>query len=202
MPERPVLLLDVMETLVTDPFREEIPALFGMAPEQLLAVLDLDAWVDFEEGRISEAQYLERCFVDRRAVDGRRLRDCVLAAYRWLDGMEELLAELKGKGFAMHALSNYTIWYQLIDQSLDLSRFLEWTFVSCLTGLRKPAPAAFRNVAETLDVQPQACLFIDDRRVNVEAAREVGMDAILYRGARRLRRELARRGLLREQSAE
>jgi HAD superfamily hydrolase (TIGR01509 family) len=191
-----------METLVTDPFREEIPALFGMAPEQLLAVLDLDAWVDFEEGRISEAQYLERCFVDRRAVDGRRLRDCVLAAYRWLDGMEELLAELKGKGFAMHALSNYTIWYQLIDQSLDLSRFLEWTFVSCLTGLRKPAAATFRNVAETLDVQPQACLFIDDRRVNVEAAREVGMDAILYRGARRLRRELAQRGLLREQSAE
>ena len=201
MPERPVLLLDVMETLVTDPFREEIPALFGMTPDQLLAVLDLDAWWAFEEGRLSEAEYLARCFADRRAVDGQRLRDCVRQAYRWLDGMEGLLAELKRAGFPMHALSNYTVWYQLIDQSLELSRFLEWTFVSCLTGVRKPAAEAYRNAAETLGVEPQACLFIDDRRVNVEAAREVGMDAILYRGARRLRRELAQRGLL-EQSAE
>lgn len=196
MSVRPILLLDVMETLVTEPFRAEIPALFGMSSEELLAVLNLDAWLEFEEGRIGEVEYVGRFFADRRAVDGQLLRSCVRDAYRWLAGMEELLAELKQAGFQMHALSNYPAWYQLIDESLHLSRFLDWTFVSCLTGVRKPAPDAYLRAANTLGVQPQRCLFIDDRRVNVDAARAVGMDAILHRDAPGLRRELVVRGLL------
>jgi HAD superfamily hydrolase (TIGR01509 family) len=195
MPVRPILLLDVMETLVTEPFRAEIPALFGMTPEQLLAALDLDAWLEFEEGRISEPEYVARFFADRRAVDGQTLRSCVRNAYRWLEGMEQLLAELKQAGFQMHALSNYPVWYQLIDESLHLSRFLDWTFVSCLTGVRKPAPEAYLQAANTLGVEPRECLFIDDRRVNVDAARAVGMDAIQRRETPGLRRELAVRGL-------
>jgi HAD superfamily hydrolase (TIGR01509 family) len=198
MSVRPILLLDVMETLVSEPFRAEIPALFGMSSEELLATLDLDAWLEFEKGRISEVEYVGRLFADRRAVDGQLLRSCVRNAYRWLEGMEELLAELKQAGFQMHALSNYPVWYQLIDESLQLSRFLDWTFVSCLTGVRKPAPDAYLRAASTLGVEPQRCLFIDDRRVNVDAARAVGMDAILQRDAPGLRRELAERGLLRD----
>ena len=196
MPVRPILLLDVMETLVTDPFEVEIPALFGTTSDRLLTQLDLDAWLTFEEGRISEEEYAGRFFADGRSVDIRLLRSCVRDAYRWLEGMEELAAELKRAGFEMHALSNYPVWYRLIDESLNLSRFLEWTFVSCLTGVRKPAMEAFRGAADTLGVEPQQCLFIDDRRVNTDAARAVGMDAILYRDAPALRRELVLRGLL------
>jgi HAD superfamily hydrolase (TIGR01509 family) len=196
MPVRPTLLLDVLETLVADPFGAEIPGLFGLSSEELLAELDLNAWLEFEEGRISEVEYVRRFFADRRAVDGQRLRSCVRDAYRWLDGMEDLLAELKQAGFPMHALSNYPVWYQLIEESLQLSRFLDWTFVSCLTGVRKPAPAAYLGAADTLGLEPHRCLFIDDRRVNVDAAHAVGMDGILYRDAPSLRRELVVRGLL------
>jgi len=196
MPVRPTLLLDVLETLVADPFGAEIPALFGLSSEELLAELDSNAWLQFEEGRISEVEYVRRFFADRRAVDGQLLRSCARDAYRWLDGMEELLAELKQAGFSMHALSNYPVWYQLIEESLQLSRFLDWTFVSCLTGVRKPAPAAYLGAAATLGLEPHRCLFIDDRRVNVDAARAIGMDVVLYRDASSLRRELVVRGLL------
>jgi HAD superfamily hydrolase (TIGR01509 family) len=112
-----------------------------------------------------------------------------------MDGMEDLLAELAGAGHAMHALSNYPIWYRMIDDKLRLSRFLRWSFVSCDTGLWKPDSAAFLHAARTLGVGPRACLFIDDRERNVDVARSVGMDAIHKTDADAVRDELRRRGV-------
>jgi HAD superfamily hydrolase (TIGR01509 family) len=192
----PIILFDVMETLVTEPFRAEIPGLFAVTAEQLVSSLDLDAWDEFEEGRISEAEYLARFFSDRRPVDGDALRACARSAYRWIDGMEDLLRDLKRAGYPMHAFSNYPVWYRMIEDSLQLSRYLDWSFVSCLTGLRKPAPEAYLSAAAALHVQPGDCLFIDDRPVNIDAARVVGMQAILRLDTAGLRRELVKRRLL------
>ena len=107
--------------------------------------------------------------------------------------MEQLAADLKSAGHELYALSNYSLWYELIDESVHLSRFLRWTFVSCLTGVRKPDPQAFLGAAETLKVEPADCLFIDDRAKNVEAARDVGMDAILKLDAAQVREEMVQR---------
>lgn len=193
---RPILLFDVMETLVTEPYLVEMPAFFGMTSAELRAALNFDCWIEFEYGRINEAEYLAGSFLDRRAVDGDALLQYVKQAYRWLDGMEALVNELKQAGFQVHAFSNYPVWYRLIEERLQLSRYLSWTFVSCLTGLRKPEPEAYLNAATTLGVSPSDCLFVDDRPVNVDGARSVGMDAILREDTSGVRAQLVERGLL------
>ena len=110
--------------------------------------------------------------------------------------METLLGELDHLEYEIYAFSNYPSWYRLIEDSLSLSRFGEWRFVSCHTGIRKPDPEAYMSAAQSLGVLPGDCLFVDDRSVNVDAARKVGMDVILFQDARRLRSEMIRRGLL------
>ena len=47
-PMRPILLFDVMGTLVHDPFFEEMPEFFGLSFDELLAVKHPSAWVEFE----------------------------------------------------------------------------------------------------------------------------------------------------------
>lgn len=196
-PRAPILLLDVMDTLVRDPFREEMPAFFGISFEEMLADKHPTAWVEFEHGEMSEAEFLARFFADERPYDHGGFRDHVRASYRWIEGVEPLLADLHERGVEMHALSNYPCWYEMIEERLQLSRYLSWTFVSCETGVRKPHPDAYRNAARTLDVAPDRCLFVDDRQTNVDAAVEIGMDAVRFEDARQLRRELERRGVLR-----
>jgi HAD superfamily hydrolase (TIGR01509 family) len=193
---RPILLFDVMETLVSEPFRDVLPDFFGLTLDQLLAAKHPTAWIDFEKGLISQDEYFSTCFRDGRSVDGIALLERVKQSYAWLDGMEDLLAELHSRGYKMHAMSNYPTWYKMIEEQLMLSRFLRWTFVSCHTGVRKPDAEAYLGAARTLGVAPEECLFVDDRAVNVVAAREVGMDAILMQGAKRLRDELCNRGIL------
>ena len=196
MSVRPILLLDVMDTVVHDPFFDEVLRFLDLDLEQFLRVKNKDIWIEFEHGRIDEADYLRQFFRDGREFDSEGLKRCLRTSYRWLDGMEPLLVELRSAGVTMHALSNYPVWWQIIEEELELSRYLDWTFVSCRTGVRKPAPEAYLGAARALGVEPDQCLFVDDREHNCSAAVAVGMRARHFTNARSLRQHLVGAGLL------
>lgn len=118
--------------------------------------------------------------------------------YDYLDGMEELLCNLNTSGYELHAMSNYPMWYRCIEDKLELSQYLQWTFISCegpMKGLRKPTPTAYDVVISHLEVEPAQIVFVDDRKVNVEAAAAAGMQAVLFQGADDLVQQLAARGV-------
>eukprot|EP00268_Persea_americana_P025646 TRINITY_DN24982_c0_g1_i3.p1 TRINITY_DN24982_c0_g1~~TRINITY_DN24982_c0_g1_i3.p1 ORF type:complete len:104 (+),score=28.59 TRINITY_DN24982_c0_g1_i3:34-312(+) len=50
----PILLFDVMDTLVRDPFYQDVPAFFGMPMKELLETKHPTAWIEFEKGLINE----------------------------------------------------------------------------------------------------------------------------------------------------
>ena len=49
---------------------------------------------------------------------------------------------------------------------------------SAKIGLRKPDPRIYRMMVETLDVNPTACVYLDDLGINLKPAREMGMTTI------------------------
>jgi HAD superfamily hydrolase (TIGR01509 family) len=189
-PAQRVVLFDVMGTLVHEPFPREVPEFFGLTLEELLRTKDPSAWAEFETGALDEAAFLRRFFRDRRAFDHEGLRRTMRVAYRWIEGMEAVLAGLGARGVALHAFSNYPPWYRWIESKLGLSRYLAWSFVSCETGLRKPDPAAYRLVLQRLGLPAERCLLVDDRPENCRAARDLGIPALLFRDAAALRAEL------------
>jgi HAD superfamily hydrolase (TIGR01509 family) len=192
-----VILWDVMDTLVRDPFRDAMPGFFGLTLQEFLAAKHNGAWGSFERGELSEAEFLSRLFQDGRAYDQLGFKACIRGAYAWIAGIEELLGELRARAHAMHVLSNYPEWHAWIEERLALSRYVCWTFVSCRMGLRKPDPEIFLRAARELGLQPEQCLFIDDRANNCDAARGVGMRALHFQGdVPALRAELKRLELL------
>jgi HAD superfamily hydrolase (TIGR01509 family) len=191
------ILWDLMDTLVRDPFFTHMAPFFGLSFEELLAAKHPTTWREFELGAIGEAELGERFFRDGRPVDAAALKQRMRGAYAWIDGMEALLRELQERGVEMHLLSNYPEWYRLCDEQLGVFRYVEPSFVSCRTGVRKPAPEAYLHACRTLELLPAQCLFVDDREPNCAAARALDMDAVRFDGdVRTLRGELARRGLV------
>ena len=99
--------------------------------------------------------------------------------------MRSLLGELdRVDGVELYAFSNYGDLYRLVEEKLELSRFLEWRFVSCETGLRKPDPAAFHMAVDDLGADParDAVVFVDDSATNCQAAEAAGLSAICFNG--------------------
>ncbi|WIA18095.1 hypothetical protein OEZ85_009574 [Tetradesmus obliquus] len=187
-----------MDTIVSDPFFEHMPRFFNLTFKELLAAKHPTAWVEFENDQITQQQLFNKFFADGRQFDGEALIDHMVEHYRYIDGMPELLQRLKQAGYTMHAMSNYPMWYKLIEQKLQLSQYLDWTFLSCtgpMRGLRKPAPAAFEAVTSHLQLPPQQLVFVDDRQPNVEAAAQAGMAAVLFTGTDALEQRLQQLGL-------
>lgn len=191
-----VILIDIMETVVVEPYLRVMPQFFDMDPTAFMKEKHPTAWIDFERGKLTEEEYFQCFFSDGRAIDGEGLKYAMYTAYDWLPGMQDLLTRLVSAGYPLYALSNYAIWYQMIEQKLNLSRYLHWDFVSCHTGHRKPEAAAYRHAAATLHLKPENCLFIDDREENIDGAKQTGMPAILFTGSDELERILVDAGVI------
>ncbi len=77
--ERPIIILDVMDTIVKDPFFEEMPRFFNMPFKQLLQDKHPTAWVEFECGLISEQDLYIKFFKDGRTFDHQGLKKCMVS---------------------------------------------------------------------------------------------------------------------------
>jgi putative hydrolase of the HAD superfamily len=63
--------------------------------------------------------------------------------------------------------------------------------ISAEVGVMKPDPGIFQVGLEQLGIAAGEAVFVDDTKVNVEAARALGMHAVLFRDTAQLTRELA-----------
>ncbi|MBX6321088.1 MAG: HAD family phosphatase [Rhodospirillaceae bacterium] len=169
--------------------------------EWFLSTICTDAW--------NEEQDAGRPFADAVALLCRRHPEHadLIRAYdeRWpemLNGAHAetvaILEALRRRGRPpLYALTNWSA--EKFPVALERFAFLRWfdgIVVSGELGLRKPDPRLFRHLLERFGLQPETTFFVDDSRRNVEAARALGLDAVLFTTAQALRSELARRGLL------
>jgi putative hydrolase of the HAD superfamily len=75
-------------------------------------------------------------------------------------------------------------------ETFDLRRNFEVFFSSCYVRSRKPEATIFRVALEVSQRPPESCIFIDDRPLNLEVPRRLGMHVIHYKDAEGLRAEL------------
>ncbi len=61
--------------------------------------------------------------------------------------------------------------------------------------MAKPDPAIYRLCLDKLGIRPEESLFLDDKLVNVEAAKALGMKALQFTTIDHLRADLIARGL-------
>ena len=86
-----------------------------------------------------------------------------------------------GKKYKIGILSdNYKQLQEFIQKEYRLDKIFDAMVFSNLEGIKKPDPRIFRLAAKRLAVNPEECLFIDDKKKNVDAARMVGMKAFLF----------------------
>jgi putative hydrolase of the HAD superfamily len=80
-------------------------------------------------------------------------------------------------------------------EKFKLRDYFKSFFSSCYLGIRKPELGIYRLALKISQRSPAECILIDDRGLNLECAREVGMQTILFKGVTQLRDDLAKFGI-------
>ena len=114
-----------------------------------------------------------------------------------IHGTIDIVAELRARGIRLYVLSNMEA--ETFPRRLETYPFLGWFdgyVISGLEGVGKPDERIFRRLLERFDLEAARTLFVDDSAANVDAARNVGMQALLFESPEQLRKRLTIERLL------
>jgi 2-haloacid dehalogenase len=113
-----------------------------------------------------------------------------------LDDAIAVLADVKATGLQCLALSNMESDKFLLRRArYPFFGHLDGWVISGNEGVAKPDRKIFEILVARYDLEPAATVFVDDLAANVAVARELGMVAVQYFTADRLRRELRALGM-------
>ena len=152
-----------------------------------------DGGRSFEE---AEQELIARFPDDWEAILGYRIHfDATLTGM--VPGTSGILAELGQAGVRLIALTNWSAeTFPHATERFGILRRFEAIVVSGIEGLLKPEPALYQLALERHGLSADSTVFIDDIPANVAAAATVGMAALNFTDAERLRADLVGLGLL------
>ena len=99
-----------------------------------------------------------------------------------MPGMEDLLAELAGKGKRLYLLSNIGKTFIAKKDEFPILKRFDGCIFSADVGYIKPAKEIFECLCKTYALDPAECLFVDDNADNVAAANSYGIKAVQFFG--------------------
>lgn len=108
---------------------------------------------------------------------------------KWLD-------DLKAKGYKLYILSNFSgkAFTECADE-LDYVSKVDAAVISYRVKMIKPDPAIYRYIIDTYSLNPSETVFIDDNVDNINAAKEFGINGILFTSKEQADEELAKLGV-------
>lgn len=113
-----------------------------------------------------------------------------------VEGMEELIRELKQAGYGIYLLSNASLRQHDYWPRVPGSELFDGTIISADEGVMKPHPDYYFRAMERFSLLPEECVFIDDVPANIEGAMYCGIPGIVFHGdAKLLRSQLRAKGV-------
>lgn len=142
-------------------------------------------WSRMDRGSLTDEEAAE--IVCRRVPE--RLHDAVRRLVgMWdrpilpVEGMYELVEELKGMGYGIYLLSNASFRQHDYWPRVPASKFFDGTLISADVKLVKPQPEIYRLLCDKFSLVPEECVFIDDSTSNAEGAYFCGINALVFHG--------------------
>lgn len=159
----------------------------GMDEAAVRAVADATVhtpeWDESDRGALTPAELLDG-FVRRAPEYEKEIRlfweNIGLAIYQY-DYVKNWMRTLKEQGFHLYILSNYGEWtYAHTQEALSFINDVDGALFSFQVKQIKPEAEIYQTLLKKYDLIPEECVFMDDREVNIAAAKAHGINGIVF----------------------
>jgi putative hydrolase of the HAD superfamily len=152
----------------------------------------------FDSGHITLNQYLDRTLFYRpRSFTREEFTAFMFAQSKEYPETRAVLSGLAGsRKYFIAAINNEPLELnQYRIEAFGLRKDFQIFFSSCFVYTRKPDEAIFRMALSVTQRPAEECVFIDDRAINLENPRRLGMNVIHHKDAPQLLGELKSLGI-------
>jgi len=192
------LILDYGEVLCVKPEVEQIErmaSIFGMSASQFMTLYDRNRR-EYDRGDLSAERYWFT-FADEPGLGLRADQIPLLRAWdvdMWSNtnpSMIDWLRSVRLSGLRTALLSNMPEdMIARVRDSFSWINYFDCTIFSYEERLAKPEARIYERCLEKLGTTPEQTLFVDDREVNVRAARRLGIKGVRFESPADLRTQL------------
>lgn len=150
------------------------------------AVFVSPEWVQLDMGVIPEEQALAQMC---SWLPERLRQPAALCMENWhrycmwpIEGAGDVVREYKEKGYGIYLCSNASL--RLLDcyrQVIPAIDCFDGVLFSAEVKCMKPQKEMYLHLFERFGLRPEECYFIDDQPLNIEGARNCGMDGFCHR---------------------
>ena len=196
MPEIKGLFWDVGGVLLSNAWdhtqRQQAIEKFGLEREEFSERHEL-VFSSFERGKISLDEYLDRTVFYRVQPFTRdEFKNYMYSLSTPDEAALAFAKELADSGrYLMGTINNESRELNAYRiEKFGLRSIFRIFVSSCYVGLRKPEEGIYKLTLDVTQQAPEQCCFIDDRALNLEVAKRLGMHTVEMHGAEQLRTEL------------
>ena len=191
------IIFDIGNVLIGYRWQDMLIEDHGMNPEDALrlgsGVFNNPNWLRLDAGNISLQEMAEYAIKDMPdlAEDVKWFFENARLMRVKRPSIWNEMKVLREKGYGIYLLSNYS--EELLESHVgdtEIRDLVDGGVVSFQIHEIKPEPAIYQYLLQKYDLKPEDCLFFDDRAENVEAARKLGISAIVVTGEEQLLEEL------------
>lgn len=154
---------------------------------------------DFETGRITLDEYLRRVVFYREhtfTVDDFK-KFMFAQSQPFPDALDYLKKLAQTRQYTIASLNNESL--ELNEYRIHTFRlrdYFEAFFSSCYLGLRKPNVEIYKLALKITQREPAECVMIDDRGLNLETAKELGMHTIQVKSFAQMKSDLEKLNII------
>ncbi|WP_294186668.1 HAD family phosphatase [uncultured Clostridium sp.] len=157
------------------------------------AVFTSEEWIMLDRGTITEKEAINN-IISRNST---YINEINLAFESWYDILKpieesiNILMSLKKNGYKIYYLSNFhQLAFAEVTKKNSFFELFDGGVVSYEEKLIKPEEDIYKLVLDRYKLNPSETIFIDDTKVNVDAANSIGIKGILFKDSEKLREEL------------
>jgi len=201
VPEISTIFFDIGGVILTNGWdrdaRREAAQAFRLDWEDFQDRHDL-SFPAFDAGQITLNQYLDRTLFYRpRSFTREEFTAFMFAQSKEYPDTRAILSALARTGkYLIGAINNEPLELnQYRIEAFQLRHDLQVFFSSCYLNARKPEETIYRIALEVTQRAPESCVFIDDRALNLENPRRLGMNVVHHQNAPQLRKDLQSLGI-------
>ena len=156
-------------------------------------------WNEFDKGIMSVEEVVEK-YIEKAPQYRQEIAEIYEHSHEFIETFDytfSWIQELKEKGYKVYVLSNWSepAYEANKDTYLSFLKEVDGGILSFREGIIKPDRAIYQRLCDRYQIDPGEAVFLDDNAANVEAAREFGLHAVLFKNYQQAREELASLGV-------